>query len=79
MVSTVTSTTVTTVTMLGLTGLLGLAALLMLVGYLVARELLESAGSHRLRSLAQRLNVAVVPLLVVFAALVAARVADALS
>ena len=78
MVSTITSTTVTTVTLLGLTGLLGLAAILMLIGYLVARELLDAAGSHGLRSLARRLNVAVVPLVVVFAALVAAKVADTL-
>ena len=78
MVSTVTSTTVTTVTLLGFTGLLGLAAVLMLIGYLVARELLDATGNLRLRSLAQRLNVAVVPLMVVFAALAAARVVEAL-
>ncbi len=76
MVSTVTTTTVTTVTLLGLTALLGLAAALMLIGYLVARELLEASDNRRLRTLARRLNVAIVPLLVVFITIVATRAAD---
>ena len=78
MVSTVTSTTVTTVTLLGLTALLGMAAVLMLTGYLIARELLDASGGHRLRTLARRLNVAVIPLMVVFAAIVATKVAEVL-
>ncbi len=73
MVSTVTSTTVTTVTLFGISALLGLAAVLMLIGYLVARELLESSPNGRLQLLARRLNVAVVPLLVVFAVIVGSR------
>ncbi len=79
MVSTVTSTTVTTVTLFGISAVLGLAAVLMLIAYLGARELLETTSSQRLRLLSRRLNVAVVPLLVVFVTIVAARVADALS
>jgi hypothetical protein len=78
MVSTVTSTTVTTVTLLGLTALLGLAAALMLIGYLVARELLDASDNQHLQTLARRLNVAIIPLLVVFATIVATRVADIL-
>ena len=79
MVSTVTSTTVTTVTLFGISAVLGLAAVLMLITYLVARELLEASSSNRLQLLSRRLNVAVVPLLVVFATIVASQVADALS
>jgi hypothetical protein len=79
MVSTVTSTTVTTVTLLGLTAVLGLAAVLMLTSYLAAREILGASGQRRLRLLSRRLNVAVVPLLVVFMAIVATKVAAVLS
>jgi hypothetical protein len=79
MVSTVTSTTVTTVTLLGLTAVLGLAAVLMLISYLAARELLDASGHRRLRLLARRLNVAVVPLLVVFAVIAATKVAEVLN
>lgn len=76
MVSTVTSTTVTTVTLFGITALLGLAAVLMLIAYLVADELLSASSSQRLRLLARRMNVAIIPLLVVFAAIAGSRLAE---
>ena len=79
MVSTVTSTTVTTVTLFGISALLGLAAVLMLISYLAARELLEASSHQRLRTLSRALNVAVLPLLLVFAAIVGSRVAEVLS
>ena len=79
MVSTVTTTTVTTVTLLGITGLLGLAAVLMLIGYLVAREMLSASTNGRLQLVARRLNVAVVPLLIVFAAIVGSKLAEVLA
>ena len=79
MVSTVTSTTVTTVTLFGITALLGLAAALMLISYLVAKELLSASSNRWLQLVGRRLNVAIVPLLLVFAAIVATRIADALA
>ncbi len=79
MVSTVTSTTVTTVTLFGISALLGLAAVLMLISYLVAKELLEATSHRRLRLISRRLNVAVLPLLLVFAVIVGGRLADVLS
>lgn len=79
MVSTVTSTTVTTVTLFGITALLGLAAVLMLIGYLIAREMLSASPNHRLQLVARRLDVAVVPLLLVFGAIVGSRVAEILA
>ncbi len=78
MVSTVTSTTVTTVTLFGITALLGLAAVLMLISYLVAKELLSASSSRWLQLVGRRLNVAIVPLLLVFGAIVATRIAEAL-
>ncbi len=79
MVSTVTSTTVTTVTLFGISALLGLAAVLMLIAYLVAREMLGASEDRRLQLIARRLDVAVVPLLLVFAAIVGDKVAEVLA
>lgn len=70
---------VSTVTLFGISALLGMAAALMLTSYLVAGELLSASSSQRLRLIARRLNVAVVPLLLVFAAIVGTKIADALA
>jgi hypothetical protein len=78
MVSTVTSTTVTTVTLFGITALLGLAAVLMLISYLTAKEMLSASSSQRLQLIARRLNVAIVPLLLVFATIVGSKIAEVL-
>ena len=79
MVSTVTSTTVTTVTLFGITALLGLAAALMLISYLMAKEILGASSNSRLQTVSRRLNVAIVPLLLVFAAIVGSKIVDALA
>lgn len=78
MVSTVTTTTVTTVALVGISALLGLAAVLMLISYLAAKELLGASSSRRLQTVSRRLNAAIVPLLLVFGAIVGARIADVL-
>lgn len=79
MVSTVTSTTVTTVTLLGASALLAVAAVLMLIGYLIVKEMLNASSSERLRLLGRRMNVAIVPLLLVFGTIVGTSVVDALA
>ena len=76
MVSTVTSTTVTTVTLFGISALLGIAAVLMLISYLVVKEMLSASSSRRLQLVSRRLNVAIVPLLLAFATIVGSKVAD---
>ncbi len=78
MVSTVTTTTVTTVTLFGITALLSLAAVLMLIGYLVAKEMLSASSNQRLHFIGRRLNVAIIPLLVVFATIVGSRIFEVL-
>lgn len=79
MISTVTTTTVSSITSTaGLAASLGLIAVLTLLSFSVAREL-ASAGDHpRLQRLARVLNVAIVPLLMVFTAIVAAKVVEVL-
>ena len=78
MVSTVTTTTVTTVTLFGITALLGLAAVLMLISYLAAKEMLGVSPSRRLQLISRRLNVAIVPLLLVFATIVGSKIVEAM-
>jgi len=65
--------------MLGVGALLGLAAVLMLIFYLAAKEVLAASSDSRWRLLGQRLNVAVLPLFLVFITIVATRVADVMS
>ncbi len=78
MISTVTTTTVTTVTLFGITALLGLAAVLMLISYLAAKEILSASFSPRLQMISRRLNIAIVPLILVFAAIIGDKIAEAL-
>lgn len=78
MISTVTTTTVTTVTLFGITALLGLVAVLMLISYLVAKEMLSASSSQRLQMISRRLNIAIVPLLLVFAAIIGDKIVEAL-
>jgi hypothetical protein len=78
MVSTVTSTTVTTVTLFGITALLGIAAALMLISYLVVKEMLSASSSRRLQLVSRRLNAAIVPLLLVFGTIVGSKVVEIL-
>ncbi|MDD2359092.1 MAG: hypothetical protein PHS89_06460 [Syntrophaceticus schinkii] len=89
MIATVTTTTTTTVTTAANTTLaagLGLLATLVLIALLVSKELagagVESSGSARTVTLSQAidrvLNVAIVPLLFVFGAIVIVKVLEVL-
>jgi len=76
MISTVTTTTVTAVT--SAAGALGAIAVLVLIGFLVTKELAGADQRPWLRTLARGLNAAIVPLVMVFASILVARVAQAL-
>ncbi len=79
MISTVTTSTVSTITSAaGVAASLGLIAVLALVGMLVVREMTAGHERPRMQALARALNVAIVPLLIAFAVIVAARVVQAL-
>ena len=79
MISTVTTTTVSTVTTTaGIAAGLGLIAVLMLISFLVAKELAGGGDHPRLRRLSRVLNVAIVPLFMVFTAIVASKVVEVL-
>ena len=78
MTTTVTTTTVTTVTALGLTGALGIMATLVLITFLVCKELASASAGERAIRWSRVLNVGIVPLLVAFAVIVAGKVAQVL-
>ncbi len=79
MISTTTTSTISTITSTGgIAAGLGLIAVLALVSFLIAKELVGTGENPKLLRLSRFLNVAIVPLLVVFTTIIAARVAEAL-
>lgn len=79
MISTVTTTTVSTIVSTAvMAATLGLLAVLTLIALLVTKELASASENRRLQYLARALNVAILPLLVAFAAIVAVKVVEIL-
>jgi len=78
MISSVTTTTVSAVASTASVAAFGLVAVLTLIAFLVVKELASSGDNARLQTLARILNVAIVPLLMVFVATVAAKVVEVL-
>jgi len=78
MISTVTTTTVSTVTTVALAASLGLVTIVTLLSLLIQKELVTAATGPRTRALGQALNIAIVPLLIAFALIVVAKVAEVL-
>ena len=76
MISSVTTTTVTTVTSAASIAAFGLVATLTLIAFLVVKELASSGNDARLQTLSRVLNIAIVPLLMVFVAIVANKVVE---
>lgn len=75
MISTVTTTTTTTVTTADVMTY-SIIAVVTLIGFLAVKEVLSSdeTGSERVKALLSGSNIAIVPLLIVFAAIVVYRV-----
>jgi len=79
MISSITTTTVSTITSTpGFVASLGLIAVLALISFLVAKELASATDAPRLQRFGHGLNVAIIPLLMVFTAIVAAKVVEVL-
>ena len=75
-ISTVTTSAVTSTA--GFAASLGLIALLALVSLLLAKELSSATGAPRMQRFGRGLNVAIIPLLMVFAAIVAVKLVEVL-
>jgi hypothetical protein len=79
MVSSITTTTVSTVTSTaGFAASLALIALLVLFSLLAAKEFASATEGSRAQRFGRGLNVAVIPLLMVFTAIVVAKLVDIL-
>ena len=79
MVSTVTVTTVTTITAMELVGSLSVLGVLLLIGFLIGKELLSASSGARQKFLARSFNISIIPLLISFAVIVALKIAEVLS
>jgi hypothetical protein len=73
MTTTVTTTTITAVANLGVGAAIALVVVLLLIGFLVAKEIMTSVLDDRARAASRALGVGVVPLLIVFAVIVATK------
>lgn len=78
MIATITTSTVTIVTTVAIAGSLGAIAILVLLSLLVQKEMANSADGSRYQRLSRTLNLGIIPLLIVFVLIVAARVMDVL-
>jgi hypothetical protein len=76
--TTVTTTTVTTATVIGAGAALGIVATLLLIAFLVVRELANAAGGYRSIAWSKCLNVGIAPLLLAFFVIVAVKVSGSL-
>lgn len=79
MVSSITTTTISTVSSTeGFAASLALIVVLALTSVLVAKELSSTTQAPRLQRLGRGLNVAIIPLLMVFTAIVATKLVEVL-
>lgn len=74
MISTVTTTTVTIVSSVRFAGTIGFIAVLGLIGFLLVKELASGDRRPATASLSNLVNLAIVPLLLVFAAIMVDKV-----
>jgi hypothetical protein len=78
-ISTVTTTTTTTVTTVaGVVATLGLAATIFLIVFLTAKELTPARGKGTFRIFGRNLDIAIIPLLLVFTMIVVMKVIEVL-
>lgn len=78
MISTVTTSTVTTLTNISLAGTFGMITIIFLLGLLVQKEISNTITGKKMERWSRALNVAIPPLLIVFASIVFVRIALAL-
>ena len=77
-VSTTISTAINSIAVMGLTGAVIIAAVTLLVSFLITKELSVASQSHSSRLVARFLNVGIVPLVMVFAVVVAVKILETL-
>jgi hypothetical protein len=76
--TTVVATTTTTTAAISITASLAIIGTIVLISLLVAKELLSTHKVERTRFLSDRLSIAIVPLLMMFALIVITKIVDVL-
>jgi hypothetical protein len=75
MTTTVTTATISTVTVLGFGATIALFVVLLLIGFLVAKEITTSVPDDRAAAVGRIMNVGAIPLLIAFAVILVTRLA----
>ena len=78
MVSTVTVTTVSTIAAMGLIASLSVFAVILLVAFLVSKELLMASTGYRKKFITRTLNISIIPLLISFTVIVVIKIVEIL-
>ena len=73
MTTTVTTTTVSSVTILDLGAVIALVVVVLLIGLLISKEIMASVLDERAPAVSRVLNVGVIPLMLVFAFIIATK------
>jgi hypothetical protein len=77
MTTTVTTATISTVTVLGLGAAIALIVVLLLIGFLVAKEIMTSVPDSHGQSANRVLNAGVIPFLIIFGVIIATKLVPA--
>ena len=78
-VTTSTITTVTTIAAMGLTATISIAAVVSLIFFLIIKELANAGGSSTSLRIARFFGIGILPLVMAFAVIVAAKIAEVIA
>ena len=73
MTTTVTTTTIASETMIGIGAVIALVVVLLLIGFLISKEIMSSVQDERAPAVGRMLNVGAVPLILVFSFIIATK------
>ena len=73
MTTTVTTTTIASETMIGIGAVIALVVVLLLIGFLISKEIMSSVLDERAPAVGRMLNVGAVPLILVFSFIIATK------
>jgi hypothetical protein len=79
MASSITVTTATVILGAGYTTSIGILCVILLIGFLTSKELLNASGGERQKLLARSLNIGIIPLLISFLVIVCLKVVEILT
>jgi hypothetical protein len=79
MITVVTVSTVTTIVAASVAASISIFATLMLIGFLVGKELLGTSKDNKMKLIARSLNIGIIPLVIGFTVLIGLKIAEMLA